>query len=298
MQIPKPIRAAARRILGPQAGKRWRGYFRRKARDHDWYQATLAGQHGLELGGPSELFADEGSLPIYQSLASLDNCLYSARTIWTGDVKTGASFAYHPLKQVGNQIIAEANDLGSIQDASYECVLASHCLEHVANPLRALLEWRRVLKSNGLLLLVLPHKDGTFDWRRPITTLDHMISDYESNVGEDDLTHLPEILALHDLRRDKAAGTVEQFRERCMDNYSKRAMHHHVFETGTAVRLLDYCNLQIVRVDNLKPYHIIILARKCDSQPNNSDFLGGNAVYRRTSPFDSDRLPVGSVRES
>jgi len=60
------------------------------------------------------------------------------------------------------------------------------------------------------------------------------MTDYANNVGEDDLTHLPEILALHDLSRDEAAGTPEQFHQRCLDNISKRAIHHHVFDTHTA----------------------------------------------------------------
>ena len=35
--------------------------------------------------------------------------------------------------------------LDGIDDASYDVVLASHTLEHIANPLRALSEWRRVV---------------------------------------------------------------------------------------------------------------------------------------------------------
>ena len=205
-------------------------------------------------------------------------------------MQKGRSFLYHPLKPNGNQIICEATQLRSITDSAYEFVLASHCLEHVANPLRALVEWKRVLRQDGLLLLILPHKDGTFDWRRPTTTLVHMIEDSRNQIGEDDLTHLPEILALHDLERDKAAGSKEEFRQRCAQNYSNRAMHHHVFDTATAVALVDNAAFQVLRVDTSKPYHITILARRCDQTCDNSAFLGPNAPYRRLSPFPSDRL--------
>ena len=128
-------------------------------------------------------------MPIYGILGSLDNCSYSGSTIWTGEVREGDGFLYHRAKQAGRQIISDATDLRTIPDSSYECVLACHCLEHIANPLRALAEWKRVLKDEGLLLLILPHKDGAFDWRRPTTTLTHMIEDYENAVGEEDLTH-------------------------------------------------------------------------------------------------------------
>lgn len=95
-----------------------------------------------------------------------------------------------------------------IEDGSYDCVIASHCLEHIANPIKALREWRRVLRSNELLLLILPHRDHTFDWRRPATTIEHMKSDYEDDVSESDMTHLDEVLSLHDLSRDPGAGTA------------------------------------------------------------------------------------------
>src|SRR5713226_8445532 len=72
------------------------------------------------------------------------------------------------------------------------------------------------------------YKDHTFDWRRPVTTLEHMISDYENQTAEDDLTHVDEILKLHDLSRDLPAGTPEQFRARSLNNSAVRALHHHV----------------------------------------------------------------------
>jgi SAM-dependent methyltransferase len=295
VQIPKSVRATARILIGQRNIRALHRIFRKTIPALDEYRRQLAGKRGLEIGGPSGIMSDDESLPIYQVLESLDNCLYSSQTLWTGSVKKGGKCVYHAQKPPGNQLICEATDLEPIRTAAYQCVLASHCLEHVANPLRALGEWRRVLEPEGLLLLILPHKDGTFDWRRPTTSLDHMISDRDNSVGEDDLTHLSEILELHDLGLDKAAGSKQQFRERCMDNYSKRAMHHHVFETGAVIKLLDYCNFQIIRVDTLKPYHIIVLARKCDGRPKNENFLGRTADYRRTSPFKSDRTLPGVV---
>lgn len=205
-------------------------------------------------------------------------------------MREGGSFKYHPDKPPGNQIICEAADLKPVKDSSYDCLLASHCLEHVANPLRALSEWRRVLKEDGLMLLLLPHRDGTFDWRRPATKLEHMIADHANQVGEDDLTHLPEILALHDLEKDIKAGTREQFRQRCLNNYSNRAMHQHVFDTRTALQIVDYAKFKIIRVDNLNPYHIIILASRSDGSVDNIRFFEKHAEHLRRSPFPSDQL--------
>lgn len=254
------------------------------------YRSRLAGKRAIEIGGPSDIFGDQGPLPIYRVVDAVDNCLYSRQTIWTGKVNLGQTFQYHSRKPPGTQYTCEATDLKPIADRSYECVLASHCLEHVANPLCALAEWKRVLKDDGLLLVVLPHKDETFDWRRPVTTLTHMIEDYEKQIGEDDLTHLSEILELHDLARDLGAGSPEQFRMRSLENRVNRALHHHVFDTATAVQLVDRANFQVMQVNNFKPYHIAILASSCSGKPDNARFLGQGAKYRHSSPFPSDRL--------
>ncbi|MGA3107431.1 MAG: methyltransferase domain-containing protein [Terriglobales bacterium] len=289
MELPKTIRKAVGRILGPQMIRSVRRYRQGTVGGLDVYRSYLTDKRGLEIGGPSGILGDEGPLPVYSVLASLDNCLYSSRTIWAGEVKDGSTFKYHPLKSAGEQFICEATDLEPVANSSYDCVLASHCLEHVANPFRALTEWRRVLKENGLLLLLLPHRDGTFDWRRPATSLDHMIQDHADGVSEDDLTHLPEVLELHDLRKDIAAGTREEFRQRCLENHSNRAMHQHVFDTLTAIRTVDHAKFEVIRVDNLKPYHIIILARRHEGEPDNQKFLRKGAEHWGRSPFPSDR---------
>ena len=252
-------------------------------------RSALAGMRALEIGGPSPMLGLAGQLPVYDVLSSLDNCLYSRSTIWTGDVQKGNTFVYLPGKEPGMQVIAEASDLRAIPDASYDCVIACHCLEHIANPFAALGEWKRILKWGGLLLLILPHKEGTFDWRRPITPLQHMIDDFEQQIFEDDLTHLPEILRLHDLSKDPGAGTGEQFRKRSLKNYIYRALHHHVFDTITAVMTVDYAGFQVLQVDPIKPCHIIILAQRTLESRENAPFMDRRAGFFRRSPFQLDR---------
>ena len=290
MNVAKRIRKTARRILGPGVTGYLRRRFAKTVAGLDFYKARLGGGRGLEIGGPSTLFGEAGILPIYQGFESLDNCIYSTNTIWTGNLQEGRSFHYHPSKPAGTQFICDATDLKPIETSSYDSVLASHCLEHVANPIRALREWKRVLRPDGLLLLVLPHKDGTFDWRRPTTSLAHMVEDYCHDVGEDDLSHLSEILELHDLQRDEAAGSRDNFHRRCLQNFSNRAMHQHVFNTPTALRLVDYIGLQVIRVDVVKPFHIIILAQHPRMLCDNAAFLGSSSNVLDRSPFPSDRL--------
>jgi SAM-dependent methyltransferase len=242
------------------------------------------------------MLAGDGGIPIYDVLGSLDNCLYSGSTIWTGEVREGNTFFYDSRKAPGTQIICDSTDLHPIEDSSYECVLACHCLQHIANPLRALAEWKRALRNDGLLLLILPHKDGTFDWRRPTTPLAHMIKDYENAVGEEDLTHPPEILELHDLSRDQAAGTKEQFRQRCLANHVNRAMHHHAFDTMTALETVNHVGFRLLRVDYLQPLHLIILASRADQTVDNRRFMEPRSKHFRRSPFPSDRQTANAMK--
>ena len=59
-------------------------------------------------------------------------------------------------------IPASADDI-PIGDNEVDVVFSAHCLEHCANPLAVLLEWTRILKADGKMVLVLPHADRTFD---------------------------------------------------------------------------------------------------------------------------------------
>jgi len=246
---------------------------------------------GLEIGGPSTIFTQRGHIPVYPLAARIDNCNFEHRTVWEGTVHEGETFVFNSQKAPGRQYVAEASELGRITDGAYDFVLSSHCIEHLANPRRGLAEWIRVLKDDGLLVLIVPHKDGTFDHRRPVTSLAHLIQDFEAGTTEHDLTHLDEILKLHDLARDPEAGGAAAFAERSKRNYENRCLHHHVFDTRLAVALVEHAGLQILAVEPVRPYHIVVIARKLPAgrAPDNEEFLGVTRSPCWSSPFASDR---------
>jgi len=189
-----------------------------KCKNIDIYVKALNNKCGLEIGGPSSLFQRNNILPLYQHIKALDGCNFSDETIWEGRLKEGYNYLFDPSKTKAFQYILEPVDLVSIQNCKYDFVISCHNLEHIANSIKALNEWLRVIKIDGYLLVVVPNKDGTFDHGRNITTLDHLIEDYNNSIGEDDLSHLTEILSLHDLSMDKAAGNFESFYKRSKKN--------------------------------------------------------------------------------
>jgi SAM-dependent methyltransferase len=226
------------------------------------YQDRFVGKSGIEIGGPSQAFSRRGVFPVYPLVGNLDNCNFGASTVWEGTLQQGKTFVFDPAKPAGEQYLAETTALGELPSGTYDFVLSSHMLEHTANPILALLEWKRLLVEGGTLVLLLPDKCHTFDHRRPVTTLAHLIDDFNAGMGEDDLTHLPEILALHDLERDPDAGDMEAFRARSLRNAQNRCLHHHVFDAHLVAELVEYAGLKVHAVEEINPHHILLLAQK------------------------------------
>ena len=224
------------------------------------HRSRFVEKNGLEIGGPSKFFAALGPFPVYRLAASVDNCNFSNRTVWEGEVVEGETFAFHRGRKPGRQFVAEATALPEIASNSYDFVLSSHTIEHTANPLRALREWRRILKPEGILVLVVPDKNWTFDHRRPVTPLAHLLEDYENATKEDDLTHLAEILKLHDLGRDRRAGTYEAFKARSERNAENRCLHHHTFDRDSAVAMTEAAGYGVLSAETMRPHHIVIVA--------------------------------------
>ncbi len=226
----------------------------RRLRTRHWpitraYRDYLRGMRALEIGGPSDLLGFGGAFPVYSCLSVIHNCNFAGHTIWNSEAIRYAQ-----------SLVCDATSL-RVETGSYDCVLASHCLEHIANPIKALQEWKRVLRRDGMMLLILPHRDRTFDWRRPVTTIAHMREDFQLGTPETDLTHLDEVLLLHDLACDPGGGTAEQFRDRCLKNFEFRAIHHHVFVPGTATELIREVGLSVVRQD-VQGLNIVTLAKR------------------------------------
>lgn len=224
----------------------------------DAYLPYLEGKRGIEIGGPSALFKRGSILPIYEKIGNLDNCDFSQSTVWA---KHSEGFIFDSKKPQGKILFCDGSNLTDVQDGSYNVVLSCHNLEHFANPVKALREWQRILRPQGSLILVLPNYRETFDHLRTPTSVDHMFEDFERNVGEDDLTHLAEILEKHDLKRDPLAGSKEEFRNRSLNNFSNRCLHHHVFDEHNSRKLLSRSGFEVLSLETALPHHICILAR-------------------------------------
>lgn len=80
-----------------------------------------------------------------------------------------------------------------------------------------------------------------------------MVDDLTTQTGEDDLTHLEEILNLHDLTKDPGAGGFQSFKERSQRSIENRCLHQHFFDTRLAVEVVNFMGLKILAVEQVLP---------------------------------------------
>lgn len=75
-----------------------------------------------------------------------------------------------------------------LPDDSQDFIVSSHVLEHFFDPIKALVEWYRLIKPNGIIFMIVPHKERTFDKNRNRTSLQELIDRHDGKeVCETDL---------------------------------------------------------------------------------------------------------------
>lgn len=237
-------------------------YYRNRSRKIYKKHSTLFKfKEGIEIGGPSSIFNENGPIPIYKDLKGLDNINFSEDNFWS-NIEEGFNFKYSNSKQPGKQIIADAINLKKINDSTYDIMLSSHVIEHIANPIKALIEWSRILKPKGLLVIVAPDRNFTYDRKRPLTKLEHIIDDFKNDVDESDQTHIEEVLLLHDLTNDGTVDSYEAHAIRTKNNIETRIVHHHTFDLDLLINLLKEANFKIIDAEAFRPYHLLVIAQK------------------------------------
>ena len=130
--------------------------------------------------------------------------------------------------------------LESLADASQDFVIANHVIEHMQDPIRALQNWSRVLRSGGHLFMAVPDKEQTFDKTRQLTTIEHLVQDYENPSDERDYEAFLEF-ALEVSAKASGACTIEGHREHADLMWrEKYSIHYHVWDQNTFRQFLDF----------------------------------------------------------
>lgn len=214
---------------------------------------------GLEIGGPSPFFYENGILPFYKVAKRVDNINFSASTVWTGSIDEEGGFIADN-RTLGRQYIADGTHLPTVPEKHYDFVLSCNNIEHIANPMKAIAVWTSKLKPGGVMLIIAPKKSSNFDHRRSFTPFSHILEDYEIGVEESDMAHFDEITQLHNLSLDASSGTYEQFKARSLDNINNRCLHQHVFNITTLTEMLEFFNYEVITSHSFE-YDYVVIAK-------------------------------------
>lgn len=135
------------------------------------------------------------------------------------------------------------------RDNSLDYVATSHVLEHVANPVAALREWYRVLRPGGIIYMVVPDRRATWEHRRALTPVSHLLDDYRAGTSACDGTHIDEFVFQADwalFSPDTAAEEVpgkQAVLARGMKEAVARGeeinIHFHTFEPANVRELIE-----------------------------------------------------------
>lgn len=142
----------------------------------------------------------------------------------------------------------DVDRLSALPDGSQDFVIASHILEHLANPLAMLVDVHRVLKPGGLFVLILPDRRVTFDSERSPTSLEHLADEYRRDVREVSDEHVIEAIVAQvrfngDVR-DPAVLAAERT-EAEIDLHRRRSIHAHVWDMEEFNEVLRFAQREL-----------------------------------------------------
>lgn len=147
-------------------------------------------------------------------------------------------------------INSDASDL-PLEDNQFDFLVSCHCLEHCPDTIKTLKEWTRVIKKDGILFLVLPHGDRTFDKGRKKTSLQHHIDDYKNKVDIYDTEPLDEweniSLKVDNpwwLENENAKNADGSLNFKWMAEDGK--IHYHVWTENEFQTLAEYLDLNVL----------------------------------------------------
>jgi SAM-dependent methyltransferase len=164
------------------------------------------------------------------------------------DVRFADAFAYesliaalYPGQQAHDLIrpdyVTDIKTLAGIPDASLDFIVACHVIEHTNNPIAAIGSCHRALKPGGSVVLVVPDMTRTFDSKRALTTLAHLIEDYESPSLERDRGHYEEFYAK--AFEIPAGSNLPEYAARKQAEGGD--IHYHTWTYESFGELVDWC---------------------------------------------------------
>jgi SAM-dependent methyltransferase len=131
----------------------------------------------------------------------------------------------------------DTDHLSALPDESEDFVIASHVLEHVADPIGILIDMHRVLRPGGVALVLLPDRRRTFDSNRAATSMDHLRREHAAGVNCVDDDHIEDFL--------RGVGQLDQTwsaseRSAAFEEHRHRSIHVHCWTQDEFLPVVQY----------------------------------------------------------
>ena len=174
-------------------------------------------------------------------------------------------------------VLADFNTdrLAPIADCSQDFVIASHVLEHLAEPIGFVAEIHRVLRPGGVALILLPDRHRTRDRDRRPTALAHLVAEYEEGVCEVSDADLVEWLE----HRGMPLGATSEERAHSLDRHRRRSIHVHCWDAP------EFLEVILWGIENLdEQWDFVDGSLPSDEFPTGIEF--GFVLRRSGTPMD------------
>ena len=136
-------------------------------------------------------------------------------------------------------VVDDGEKLATIAEGTQDFIVANHFLEHCENPIATIETHLGKLKPGGVLFYAVPDKRYTFDFRRPVTPLEHMIADYDEGPERSRAEHYEQWTRLVIVEEGETEEqTIARARELEAAVYS---IHMHVWTQAEFLRLILAC---------------------------------------------------------
>ncbi len=138
-------------------------------------------------------------------------------------------------------IIDDAEELQTITNSSQDFVIGNHLIEHFQDPIKAIKNFFRILRSGGIIYLAIPNKEFTFDRNRQSTTNEHLMNDYNNGPEKSKLAHYEEFVRLVENEDDPAKITL-RVNELMSQNYS---IHFHAWSQFAILKFFVFLKEEV-----------------------------------------------------
>ncbi|MEZ4754954.1 MAG: methyltransferase domain-containing protein [Bdellovibrionota bacterium] len=174
------------------------------------------------------------------------------------------------LDIIDPDVVDNGETLETVADNSQDFIIANHFIEHCLNPIQTIENHLRKLNEGGILFYTVPHRDNTFDSNRPLTSVEHLVQDYDCGGEVSRVDHFREFA-----RYTKGVPENEVINQAAQLIKQDYSIHYHVWTPETFESLLLHLKdkldfsfeiLEVVEWKYARFEFILILRKKNSSR--------------------------------